>query len=88
MLPNYYNNVCTYERTLITKFFGLYSIRAYYQGVVGALLVYDITQHATFDNLEHWLKGLREHSDSNIVVMFVGNKADLHHLRFVTLEEG
>ena len=52
------------------------------------MLVYDITQHATFDNLECWLKGLREHSDSNIVVMLVGNKVDLRHLRVVTLEEG
>ena len=61
---------------------------AYYRGSVGALLVYDITRHATFDNLEHWLKGLREHSDSNIVFMLVGNKADLCHLRVVTPEEG
>lgn len=28
MLPNYYNHVRTYESTLITKFFGLHSIRA------------------------------------------------------------
>ncbi|KAH9316640.1 hypothetical protein KI387_025267 [Taxus chinensis] len=61
---------------------------AYYRGAVGALLVYDVTRHVTFENVERWLKELREHSDSNIVVMLVGNKSDLRHLRAVTPEEG
>lgn len=37
----------------------------------------------TFDNVERWLKELRGHTDSNIVIMLVGNKADLRHLRAV-----
>nr|GLL28884.1 ras-related protein RABA1f-like [Ipomoea trifida] len=57
---------------------------AYYRGAVGALLVYDITRHITFDNVERWLRELRDHTDQNIVVMLVGNKADLRHLRAVT----
>uniref|UniRef100_A0A0C9S1Y9 TSA: Wollemia nobilis Ref_Wollemi_Transcript_22199_1232 transcribed RNA sequence n=1 Tax=Wollemia nobilis TaxID=56998 RepID=A0A0C9S1Y9_9CONI len=61
---------------------------AYYRGAVGALLVYDITRHVTFENVERWLRELREHSDSNIVVMLVGNKSDLRHLRAVSTEEG
>eukprot|EP01018_Ginkgo_biloba_P028530 Gb_30583 [translate_table: standard] len=61
---------------------------AYYRGAVGALLVYDITRHTSFENVERWLKELREHSDSNIVVMLVGNKSDLRHLRAVSLEDG
>ncbi|KAL0313531.1 UNVERIFIED_CONTAM: Ras-related protein RABA1g [Sesamum radiatum] len=32
---------------------------AYYRGAAGALLVYDVTRHATFENLERWLKELR-----------------------------
>ncbi|KEH38617.1 Ras Rab11D-like protein [Medicago truncatula] len=42
---------------------------AYYRGAVGALLVYDVTRHATFENVDTWLKELRNHTDSNIVVM-------------------
>ncbi|KAI5057610.1 hypothetical protein GOP47_0027625 [Adiantum capillus-veneris] len=61
---------------------------AYYRGAVGALLVYDITRHATFENVERWLKELRDHTDSNIVVMLVGNKSDLRHLRAVSTEDG
>ncbi|CAH2049927.1 unnamed protein product [Thlaspi arvense] len=60
---------------------------AYYRGAVGALLVYDITRHVTFENVERWLKELRGHTDSNIVIMLVGNKADLRHLRAVSLED-
>ncbi|XP_019168642.1 PREDICTED: ras-related protein RABA1f-like [Ipomoea nil] len=59
---------------------------AYYRGAVGALLVYDITRHITFDNVERWLRELRDHTDQNIVVMLVGNKADLRHLRAVNTQ--
>ncbi|CAI8591068.1 unnamed protein product [Vicia faba] len=60
---------------------------AYYRGAVGALLVYDVTRHVTFENVERWLKELRDHTDTNIVVMLVGNKADLRHLRAVSTED-
>lgn len=60
---------------------------AYYRGAVGALLVYDITRQITFDNVERWLNELRGHTDSNIVIMLVGNKADLRHLRAVSTED-
>ncbi|GMR49494.1 hypothetical protein PMAYCL1PPCAC_19689, partial [Pristionchus mayeri] len=60
---------------------------AYYRGAVGALLVYDMASHITFQNVERWLKELRDHSDQNIVVMLVGNKSDLRHLRAVPTDE-
>ncbi|KAL9235341.1 hypothetical protein vseg_010105 [Gypsophila vaccaria] len=61
---------------------------AYYRGAVGALLVYDITKKQTFDNVQRWLRELRDHADSNIVIMLVGNKSDLKHLRAVPEEDG
>lgn len=54
---------------------------------MGALLVYDVTRHVTFENVQRWLKELRHHTDSNIVIMLLGNKADLRHLRAVTIED-
>ena len=60
---------------------------AYYRGAVGALLVYDITKAQTFENVERWLKELRDHADANIVISLVGNKADLRHLRAVGAED-
>ena len=57
------------------------------RGAVGALLVYDISKHSTFENVERWLKELRDHAEANIVVMLVGNKSDLRHLRAVETDE-
>ena len=65
----------------------LYCHHSYYRGAVGALLVYDIAKHLTFENVERWLKELRDHADSNIVIMLVGNKCDLRHLRAVPTED-
>ena len=59
----------------------------YYRGAVGALLVYDIAKHLTYENVERWLKELRDHADQNIVIMLVGNKSDLRHLRAVPTDE-
>ncbi|CAO3673191.1 Rab GTPase ypt31 [Umbelopsis sp. WA50703] len=60
---------------------------AYYRGAVGALLVYDISKHSTYESVSRWLKELRDHADSNIVIMLVGNKSDLRHLRAVPTDE-
>jgi len=60
---------------------------AYYRGAVGALLVYDIAKHLTYENVERWLRELRDHADTNIVIMLVGNKSDLRHLRAVPTDE-
>ena len=64
-----------------------FSVIRYYRGAVGALLVYDIAKHLTYENVERWLKELRDHADSNIVIMLVGNKSDLRHLRAVPTDE-
>lgn len=50
-------------------------------------MVYDIAKHLTYENVERWLKELRDHADSNIVIMLVGNKSDLRHLRAVPTDE-
>ena len=60
---------------------------SYYRGAVGALLVYDIAKHLTYENVDRWLRELRDHADANIVIMLVGNKSDLRHLRAVPTEE-
>lgn len=49
--------------------------------------MYDVTKPMTFDNVSRWLKELRDHADSNIVIMLIGNKTDLKHLRAVATED-
>ncbi|KAJ4907906.1 Ras-related protein RABA2c [Raphanus sativus] len=61
---------------------------AYYRAAVGAFLVYDITKRQTFDNALRWLRELRDHADSNIVIMMAGNKSYLNHLNSVAEVDG
>uniref|UniRef100_A0ACD5UI26 Uncharacterized protein n=1 Tax=Avena sativa TaxID=4498 RepID=A0ACD5UI26_AVESA len=63
---------------------------AYYRGALGAMLVYDVTRRATFQHVARWVAELRAHADKSIVVVLVGNKADLAALpgrREVEVEE-
>ncbi|MCO5587638.1 hypothetical protein L7F22_041588 [Adiantum nelumboides] len=62
--------------------------RSYYRGAAGALLVYDITRRETFNHLAGWLEDARNHANSNMTIMLIGNKCDLAHRRAVTFEEG
>ncbi|KAK6918184.1 Small GTPase [Dillenia turbinata] len=59
---------------------------AYYRGALGAMLVYDITKRQTFDHVARWVEELRAHADNSIVIMLIGNKADLVDLRAVPTE--
>lgn len=54
---------------------------------MAALLVYDITKRESFENVEKWYKELRQNGDKDMVVILVGNKCDLKHLRAVSQEE-
>ncbi|XP_036925142.1 ras-related protein Rab-17 [Sturnira hondurensis] len=61
----------------------------YFRGANAALLVYDITSKESFRKAQQWLKDLeKESSPGEVVVMLVGNKADLGEDREVPLEEG
>ncbi|XP_021767283.1 ras-related protein RABA3-like [Chenopodium quinoa] len=60
---------------------------AYYRGALGAVVVYDITKRQTFDHVVRWVDELRAHADSSIVIMLIGNKADLEDKRAVPTED-
>lgn len=62
--------------------------KAYYRGAVGALLVYDITDRETFNNLKRWLSEVQGHADRDIQLMLVGNKSDMESARAVSIDEG
>merc|ERR1712124_156571 len=54
--------------------------RSYYRGAAGALLVYDITRRETFNHLASWLEDARQHANSNMTIMLIGNKASFFWL--------
>lgn len=51
--------------------------RSYFRGASGALLVFDISRKSTFSHVTDWLNDLRQIAEPDIVVILVGNKADL-----------
>jgi small GTP-binding protein len=55
---------------------------------MGALLVYDITRRNTFENLDKWLKELKNFAEEGIVTILIGNKSDLRQFRSVKTEQG
>jgi len=50
--------------------------RAYYRGADGLLIVYDITEKQSFDNVKNWIKEVRNNIDHTIPIIIVGNKSD------------
>ena len=51
--------------------------RSYFRGASGALLVFDLSRKQTFQHVTDWLNDLRQIAEPDIVVILVGNKADL-----------
>ena len=49
--------------------------------------MYDIANRSTYENVERWLKEIRDYADNDIVTLLVGNKSDLRHLRAVLTDE-
>ena len=47
----------------------------HYRSAVGALLVFDLTDRDSFDQLSYWLNCLREHADEHLVVALVGKSS-------------
>ncbi|XP_075889948.1 ras-related protein Rab-26 [Nelusetta ayraudi] len=61
---------------------------AYYRDANALLLLYDVTNKASFDNIRAWLTEIHEYAQQDVVVMLLGNKADSTHNRVVRREEG
>jgi len=57
---------------------------------VAVIVLYDITKHTSFQDVsERWLTELKESSNlEDPVLILIGHKSDLRHVRSVTTEEG
>ncbi|KAE8617154.1 hypothetical protein XENTR_v10008995 [Xenopus tropicalis] len=61
---------------------------AYYRGAMGIMLVYDITNEKSFDNIKNWIRNIEEHASSDVERMILGNKCDMNDKRQVSREKG
>ena len=65
------------------------SRKAFYQGCVGALFVYDVTRPVTFKDVKSkWLKDLKEFGNKNAAYLLIGNKNELTEEKIVSTEDG
>ena len=53
-----------------------------------AVVVYDITNRASFLNTSKWIEDVRNERGNDVIVVLVGNKTDLTERRQVSVEEG
>ena len=61
---------------------------SYYKGANGILVVYDITERKSFDNLNSWLIEIEKNGNKNVYKLLIGNKSDLEDQRQISKEEG
>ena len=61
---------------------------SYYRGGNGVLVVYDITDRDSFENLNSWLIEIEQNANKNVYKLLIGNKSDLEEKRKVTYQEG
>ncbi|ODM98188.1 Ras-related protein Rab-8A [Orchesella cincta] len=61
---------------------------AYYRGAMGIMLVYDITNEKSFENIKNWIRNIEEHAAPDVQKMILGNKCDMNDKRVVSKERG
>ena len=49
---------------------------SHYKNAVGALVVFDVTNRNSFNEVRKWIYDVRERSDENVMIGIVGNKID------------
>ena len=60
----------------------------YYKGAHGILLIYDVTNQKSFDNVKNWVGQIRENASEKAIIYIVGNKVDDTAHRVVSKEQG
>lgn len=61
---------------------------SYYRGAVGAMIVYDISNHNSFQSVQNWMNELKQKGPKGLQIYLIGNKVDLApDQRQVTNEE-
>ena len=60
----------------------------YYKGANGIILIYDVTNPQTFDNVKSWISQIREEASPNVLIYIAGNKIDIEGERKIQKEAG
>ncbi|KAJ5074418.1 rab gtpase [Anaeramoeba ignava] len=61
---------------------------AYYRGAMGILLVYDVTDENSFNNVRNWMKNIEKHATEDVNKMLIGNKCDMREQKVIETSKG
>ncbi|TYZ59772.1 hypothetical protein PybrP1_007655 [[Pythium] brassicae (nom. inval.)] len=61
---------------------------SYFRGAQGILLVYDVTDRASFQSIRNWVGQIQQHADVHVNKILIGNKCDMTDDKVVSTEEG
>lgn len=61
---------------------------AYYRGAMGIMLVYDVSNMKSFENISNWIRNIEMHATQDVELMILGNKCDIVDKRQVSKERG
>ncbi|ELU41468.1 rab-type small GTP-binding protein [Rhizoctonia solani AG-1 IA] len=59
---------------------------AYYRGAMGILLVYDVTDEKSFNNIRTWHANVEQHASEGVNKILIGNKSDWVDKKAITEE--
>jgi len=59
---------------------------SYYRGAHGIIVVYDVTDSDSFNNVKQWLSEIDRYAGENVNKLLVGNKCDLVNKKAVDYE--
>ena len=83
-----------FDRTIVLKIYdtagqerfrGL--ARAYYKNADGILLMYNIADRGSYNDVENWRKEIKENASKKAILLLIGNKCDLEEKRETSKEE-
>lgn len=52
---------------------------------MGIMLVYDVTNEKSFDNIKNWIRNIEENASADVEKMLLGNKCELNSGRQVSI---
>ena len=61
----------------------------YYKGANGIILIYDVTNMQTYENVKNWISQIKEEANPNVIIYLAENKIDMdEELIIVPTEDG
>mmetsp|Transcript_11724 Transcript_11724/g.33404 ORF Transcript_11724/g.33404 Transcript_11724/m.33404 type:complete len:206 (-) Transcript_11724:107-724(-) len=60
---------------------------SYYRGAMGIIVVYDVTDKESFNNVKHWMQEIDKYAAENVNKLLIGNKCDLSSKKVVSYDE-